>query len=133
VPDDRVIDGKDITPLIFGQEGALTLHDVFYYYFMSQLQAVRSGKWKLFLPLEERQFGWTRKIEKAEAELFDLESDPSESINLIEQYPEVADKLMEYASQARNDIGDYERKGQNARPAVWVEDPELLFLEEVQK
>ena len=127
VPGDRVIDGKDITPLILGESGAKTPHDVFYYYFMSQLQAVRSGKWKLFLPIEERQYGWLRKIQKAEAELFDLEADPSESINLIDTYPDVALKLMELAEVARADIGDYQRKGANTRAAGMVENPVLLL------
>lgn len=128
VPDDRVIDGKDISPLILGEEGASTPHDVFYYYFMSQLQAVRSGNWKLFLPLEERQYGWTRKIEKAEAELFNLETDPAESVNLVNKYPDIVAKLTQYAEQARSDIGDFERKGINAREAGWVESPEYLEL-----
>jgi len=130
VPGDRVIDGKDITPLILGETEAKTPHEVFYYYFMSQLQAVRSGKWKLFLPFKERQYGWLRKLQKAEAELFDLETDPAESINVIDKYPDVARKLMEYAEEARADIGDYQREGANARTAGWVEKPEFLLVRE---
>ena len=116
--------------MILGETEAKTPHEVFYYYFMSQLQAVRSGKWKLFLPLEERQYGWLRKTQKAEAELFDLETDPAESITVIDKYPDVARKLMEYAEKARADIGDYQRKGANARPAGWVEKPEFLLVRE---
>lgn len=130
VPGDRVIDGKDITPLILDETEAKTPHEVFYYYFMSQLQAVRSGKWKLFLPLDERQYGWLRKTQKAESELFYLETDPAESINVIDKYPDVARKLMEYAEEARADIGDYQREGANARPAGWVEKPEFLLVKE---
>ncbi|HCC69958.1 MAG TPA: hypothetical protein DEQ09_02215 [Bacteroidales bacterium] len=128
VPDDRVIDGRDISPLIFGEEGAASPHEVFYYYFMSQLQAVRSGKWKLFLPMEERQYGWTRKVEKAEAELFNLETDPAETVNLVDKYPEVVAGLTEYAEQAKSDIGDFEKKGINARDPGWVDNPEFRML-----
>jgi arylsulfatase A len=39
------IDGKDIWPLMSGQDGATTPHDVFYYYAGQELQAVRSGRW----------------------------------------------------------------------------------------
>lgn len=49
-PQDRVIDGKDIWPLLVCQEGTKSPHEAFYYYQMDQLQAVKSGKWKLHLP-----------------------------------------------------------------------------------
>ena len=123
IPTDRVIDGLDQTGVIMGKEGAESPHEVFYYYFMSQLQAVRSGKYKLFLELDERQYGWTRKIEKAELELFDLEADPGEKINIADQHPDVVKKLMDFAEAARKDMGDFERPGKNARPAGWVDKP----------
>ena len=50
IPTDRVIDGKDIWPIVSGEPGAASLHEVFYYYWPSELRAVRSGKWKLHLP-----------------------------------------------------------------------------------
>jgi len=123
VPDDRVIDGMDLSEVILGKEGAESPHEVFYYYFMSQLQAVRSGKYKLYLEMEERQYGWTRKIEKAEMELFDLENDKAEKINIADQHPEIVQRLLELAERAREDMGDFERPGKNARPAGWVDNP----------
>ena len=90
---------------------------------MSQLQAVRSGKYKLYLELEEKQYGWTRKIIKAEMELFDLDKDPGEKINIVEQHPDIVKRLLELAEKAREDMGDFERPGKNARPAGWVDDP----------
>ena len=50
VPDDRVIDGKSLWPLLEGKPGAGTPHEYFYYYGRSELQAVRKGPWKLHLP-----------------------------------------------------------------------------------
>jgi len=50
-PQDRKIDGLDIRPLLTGAPGAKSPHEVYYYY-LDQLQAVRSGPWKLFLPLD---------------------------------------------------------------------------------
>src|SRR5262249_38123952 len=44
------IDGKDISPLMFGAAGAKTPHEAYYYYWNRHLQAVRSGKWKLHFP-----------------------------------------------------------------------------------
>jgi arylsulfatase A-like enzyme len=42
------LDGKDISPVLLGQKEA-TGHDVFHYYSGFNLQAVRSGPWKLHL------------------------------------------------------------------------------------
>jgi len=42
LPAERIIDGKDIAPLIFAAPGAKTPHDVFYYYWGKQLHAVQS-------------------------------------------------------------------------------------------
>src|SRR3974377_627169 len=47
VPADRILDGKDIWPLMSDQPGATTPHHAIYYYWGRELQAVRSGKWKL--------------------------------------------------------------------------------------
>jgi arylsulfatase len=44
------IDGKDIGPLLAGQPGARTPHEAYYFYAGDQLQAVRSGDWKLHFP-----------------------------------------------------------------------------------
>jgi arylsulfatase A-like enzyme len=50
LPKDRVIDGKDISSLMFARAGARSPHRSFYYYSLTKLQAVRSGRWKLVLP-----------------------------------------------------------------------------------
>lgn len=44
------IDGKDIRPLLLGEQGAKSPHGAFFYYSGGELQAVRSGKWKLHVP-----------------------------------------------------------------------------------
>jgi arylsulfatase A-like enzyme len=44
------IDGLDIGPLVTGPAGAKSPHDAFYFYSGDELQAVRSGRWKLHLP-----------------------------------------------------------------------------------
>jgi arylsulfatase len=46
------IDGKDIASVVFGVPGAVSPHDAFYCYAGNELQAVRSGRWKLHLPHE---------------------------------------------------------------------------------
>ncbi|MHC4993801.1 MAG: sulfatase family protein [Planctomycetota bacterium] len=74
-PTDRVIDGKDIWPLLAEPETAKSPNDVFFYYFLTQIQAVRSGKWKLYLPLKNKWIdfrGATVEAERARLELGDL-------------------------------------------------------------
>jgi len=48
----RRVDGKNIWPLMCGREGAATPHDAFYLYAGRELQAIRSGRWKLHFPHE---------------------------------------------------------------------------------
>ena len=47
---DRKIDGRDILPLFKGEPGAKTPHEALFFYGGDELQAVRSGKWKLHFP-----------------------------------------------------------------------------------
>jgi arylsulfatase len=46
------IDGKDVSPILFGEAGARSPHDAYFFYAGNELHAVRSGKWKLHLPHE---------------------------------------------------------------------------------
>lgn len=128
IPKDRIIDGKNMQDLLFGKNGAKSRYKAFYYYFMSQLQAVRSGRWKLYLALEKKQYGWTRKTVKCAAELFDLENDIAEKYNVIHEHPDVVARLTVLAEEARRDIGDYQQRGKNQRQAGWVEHPKKLIL-----
>lgn len=49
---EKKIDGRNIWPLIAGQSGARTPRDAYYFYAGDELQAVRSGDWKLHLEHE---------------------------------------------------------------------------------
>lgn len=119
------IDGLNIWPLMSGQAGAKTPHEAFFYYWGRELQAVRSGQWKLHFPHDyptpdppgragERGKYSTKQIG---LELFDLESDITESINLADKYPKVVKQLEGLAEQAREDLGDSRtrRTGRNVR------------------
>lgn len=81
VPMDRVIDGRDIRPLIFGRPGAKSPHKAFFYYRGNNLEAVRSGRWKL------------RRRKKTE--LYDLEADISEKNNRADEHPEIVKRLTD--------------------------------------
>ncbi len=131
---DHAIDGKDITDLIIGTPGAKTPHDAFYYYFMSQLQAVRSGQWKLHVALDPKIAKWMGTPQgKVEARLYNLESDIGEKINVADKHPEVVQRLNDLADVARKEIGDYKVKGSGQREPGFCENPKLIKLEETPK
>lgn len=125
-PQDRIIDGKDIWPLISGRADAKSPHKAFYYYQMDQLQAVRSGRWKLHLPLKPKKRNWGQPEPEAPLQLFDLKSDIGEKRDVSDDHPDVVSRLMALAEEAREDLGDVDRPGRNQRPAALVDAPKPL-------
>ncbi|HUS92354.1 MAG TPA: sulfatase [Phycisphaerae bacterium] len=123
LPTGRALDGKDIWPLLSGEPGATSPHEAFFYYHMAQLQAVRAGRWKLYLPLEKKQVGFGGQGRKAPAELYDLDADLGETVNLADRRPDVVQRLASLAEKARQDLGDLGRPGRGQRPAGFVKDP----------
>jgi arylsulfatase A-like enzyme len=122
-PQDRIIDGKDILPLMT-KPGAPSPHDAFFYYYREKLEAVRSANWKLVFPRTEgddtpyeRKQGAAKPALLPEA-LYDLAADVGETKDLIRQHPEVAQRLSALAERMREDIGDSatKQKGKNRRP-----------------
>lgn len=125
-PGDRIIDGLDIRPLIFGTPGAKTPREAFYYYQMDQLQAVRSGKWKLHLPMASKKRNWGSPEGKKPLQLFDLEADIHEDHDVSKENPEVVQRLLALAEKARADLGDAGREGKNCRKPGYVKDAKPL-------
>ena len=118
VPSDRAIDGKDIRPLMFGRNGTASPHRTFFYYSGENIEAARSGKWKLHV----------RKGNVEIRELYDLESDVGETNNLYDRRPDVVKALEAEIQACREDIGDKAvgSEGANCRPIGAVENPEPL-------
>jgi arylsulfatase A-like enzyme len=81
------IDGKNILDLIVGKPGAETPHR---YFFFGDL-AVRSGDWKYHS--RERFMNKATKRKTRGPTLYNLKEDIGESVNLINDYPEVAERL----------------------------------------
>ena len=127
-PGDRTIDGHDIRAILFAQPGAVSAYDEagFFYYHLDQLQAVRAGPWKLYLPLE-RKFTVLdiagRTGSRSEAALYDLREDIGEKREVSAENPEVVMRLMGLAEAARQELGDVDRKGRGRRPSGWVQHP----------
>ena len=120
IPNDRVFDGRDIRPLLHGDANASALNDPFYFYCFTHLQAVRSGRWKLVLSRPEHPawVGWSGRFHGngvSQTELYDLQSDVSERHDVSRDHPEVVSQLMQLIAQARQQIGDYDTIGDQAR------------------
>jgi arylsulfatase A len=132
-PDDRVIDGHNILPILTNKPDAESPYDEmgFFYYYREQLQAVRSGPWKLYLPLEKKLKKPDGSFEGAgrfEAELYNVRKDISETLELATEHPDIVERLLDLATKARTDIGDVGREGANQRPAGLVDDPKPQVL-----
>ena len=95
---------------------------------MDQLQAVRSGAWKLYLPLARKRLSPFTTIEHAPAELYDLQRDLAETDNVIDQHPQVVEQLTKFAEEARADLGDGALSGKGQRPAGMVQDPQPQLI-----
>lgn len=115
LPEDRVIDGKDIWPAL--SSDAESPHEAFYYFKGNTLEAVRSGKWKLHLALLEKRAQASRSGRPA---LFNLKTDIGEKKNLLSTHPEVATRLTAYATAFEKELQ------QNSRPAAFIENPQPL-------
>jgi arylsulfatase A-like enzyme len=122
----KKIDGHDIRPLLFGDPTAQSPTDAtgFFYYHMGQLQAVRSGPWKLYLPLEKKRPTGAPKRVKTPLELYNVRDDVGEKEEVSPQHPEVVARLLKLAEQARGELGDEGHPGAGQRPAGWVDHPQ---------
>jgi arylsulfatase A len=123
---ERAIDGKDIWPIIASQPGAKSPHEAFFCYHMDQLQAVRSGKWKLYLALDKKLTNLRGDTAPTVARLFDVLDDPGETKDVAERFPEVVKRLTDYAAQGRRELGDLGRPGLRERPPGRVERAKAL-------
>jgi arylsulfatase A-like enzyme len=108
---DRILDGRSIAPVLTGAADTVG-ERLFCYYFGVQLQAVRLGRWKLLLRVEEYPDGvdslWYRTnpalferhhrmLEKPE--LYDLVEDIAESKNLAGERGDVVERLATMARE----------------------------------
>jgi arylsulfatase A-like enzyme len=124
------IDGHDIRPLLLDQPQARSPWDDegFFYYFMDQLQAVRAGRWKLYLPLAQKYVNLARRSQPSAMELYDVRSDVGEMREVSAEHPDVVARLQAMADKARQELGDVDRVGRGQRPAGRVEHPQPLML-----
>jgi len=105
----------------------------YYYYWVTELQAVRQGSWKLHFPHSYRTLAGKvtaegqpapYREEKTELALYNLAEDIGERRDVAAEYPEVVERMRLAADKMRIELGDSltGRKGTNQRPAAKVLD-----------
>lgn len=128
-PHSHQVDGHDIRPLILGKENAKTPYDAFYYYYRDQLQAVRSGPWKLFVPL--KSFLRHPHFKSGASDrplLFNVETDIACAINVAAEHPNIVLRLSTLADTARQDLGDSGTAGTGQRAIGKINTPPQAVL-----
>lgn len=107
LPDDLIIDGKDMMPTI--AEGADSPHEYFFYAHWGVLEGARWKSWKL------------RIVDGKEA-LYNLDEDISEKKNVAASHPEIVQQLKAAMQGFEQDMAA------NVRPAGAVDNPVPLTL-----
>jgi arylsulfatase A-like enzyme len=131
LPDDRIIDGKDIRSLILAGGAGSSPHEAVFYYLSNRLEAVRCGQWKLHVCKSKRPNSPDDTVTVANPEdnpdllqvkpmreLYDLYADPGETRNCYDEHPEVVADLTARIEACRRDLGDTATGviGENVRP-----------------
>jgi arylsulfatase A-like enzyme len=147
-PDDRPIDGHDLSDLFRGELPETSPRNTFVYYTDNtepgaprhprRLSAVRQGKWKYYLaPQRFRLAGEEENTDVPAGALFDLEKDAGETRNMAPENPRVVRRLQAFAEKAAEELGDIGQPGNGVRKAGYFEDalpmnagarPDILFI-----
>ena len=90
VPKDRVYDGQDISPALFGT--GHSGRNVVFYYRGTRIFAVRKGPFKAHL-ITKTAYGPDDEMQHDPPLLFHLEHDPSELYNISDQHPGVIEDI----------------------------------------
>lgn len=123
-------------------DGALTADSTLdadrplFFYRSGQLRSMRKGKWKLHVPHAYTSIreewggrpgsgGHPGAYGRAEIgiALYDLEADPSESVDLASERPDIIEQLMVHIEDARDRIGDEltDHVGSEATPPQFID------------
>lgn len=111
---DNEIDGKNVWPVITGDEAVPHPHEFYCFEYSKRLDAVLTsdGRWKMHLPhpyrhvLEEGHDSRRGKVttHKIGWALFDLDADPYETTDVMAEHPEVMQRLKAYAEARRKEF-----------------------------
>jgi arylsulfatase A-like enzyme len=134
LPSDRVLDGRDVWPVLAGEAGARSPRESFLYYDGGRLEGVRDRRWKLWFGRVPEEAGAgtgagsTPHAATVAPLLYDLDADVAETTDVASSHPDVVERLEALAHAARRDLGDDATgvKGARTRAPGLVEAPHPL-------
>jgi arylsulfatase A-like enzyme len=94
-PNDRIIDGRNIMPMLTGMEESP--HETLFFYKGKNLLGIRHKNWK-YLRRHMTDNGGYASLTQGPF-LYNLLTDPNESYNMIDSEPEIAQKLSQALDQ----------------------------------
>ena len=108
VPNDRIIDGKDISGILLGKKKSKSPHKIHYY----EVEGIRKEDWKLV----------KKKVKgKTILELYDLSTDLGEKKNLAQTQPKMVEELDNLLKQHAASIAA------NLRPPAYSKKPKPIL------
>ena len=127
VPADRIIDGRDLWPVLSGksQEAPRPAH---YYFNDGRLEAVRSGAWKLAIVPQSLGMGQkpaTRPAGPYSPRLYNLDKDIGEKTDVAAEHPDEVKRLQELVAAVAGDLS-LAGRGKGCRAPGRVENPQGL-------
>jgi arylsulfatase A len=131
LPKERIIDGKDISPLMLGASDKPVRDTHLYFNGAGALAAIRLGDWKLLLTAPAQGGGAKKKAAANQAAepatpkkklaqlvtpaLFDLSKDIGESTNVADDHPEIVARLKTVAEERLAEIKANQRPAGQAK------------------
>jgi arylsulfatase A-like enzyme len=119
LPQDRVLDGRDVTSLMFKADAPPVRDTHLYFTGQGKLGAIRQGDWKLFLaaPAKKAQpkKGAGPKArtvggdDVGEGALFDLAKDPYETTDVAAAHGDIVAKFRAEAQKREKEINEHRR------------------------
>lgn len=110
LPDDAGEDSYDILPALLGRSPAAPIREAAVHHSLHGMFAIRQGPWKLILGQGSGGFTAPAQVQpkagEPEWQLYNLESDPGERVNVFDRHPEVVGRLaallLKYRSEGRS-------------------------------
>lgn len=108
-PDDRTLDGYDLSKVLL-DETEVSPRDRVFYWRDEELFAVRVGPWKAHFITQGCYGIGPQKTVHDPPELYNLDHDPSEKYNIAELHPDAIERLQAIAQKHRESIESVENQ-----------------------
>jgi arylsulfatase A-like enzyme len=118
LPKGRILDGRDITSLMFRADAPPVRDTHLYFTGNGDLGAIRQGDWKLFLKTPAQPKPKAEKGKEKDADkkptgdklvLYNLAKDPTESTDVAADHPDIVTRLREEAEKRGKEIKEHRR------------------------